>query len=462
MILRLFLFLGLLSLPVFAQEVNPEDALRNALLELQSDIERDSNALNDLRARIDAERTPLATQLETLRNTVAERRAELDRIRQVRTQGQRDQQALESRTKALEEERTYLRSLFAEYARAIDTRMNIARPEDLTKNLEAAREGLDGNTDLADALETLLSTSLNWNEQNIGGHLFNGAALDGAGIEQPGQFATLGPTAYFAAEMTDGPTGIALLRFGSDNPAVYEDLPQEVLTAIRDLTQGKTASVPVDASAGDAIRIAEASPGLWDHLKQGGFTMFPLAAVAIAALLLTAWKGIDLARMRIEDEPQVQAVLDALRANDVSTANTQAQAVRFPLRRLVDDLIAHHDAPREHLEEIMHEHVLASLPYIERNLGAISVLGGVAPLLGLLGTVTGMIQTFQLVTLFGSGDAKLLSSGISEALVTTETGLAIAIPTLLLHAFLSRRARGIVGALETQATTMVNDLKLRS
>ena len=73
-----------------------------------------------------------------------------------------------------------------------------------------------------------------------------------------------------------------------------------------------------------------------------------------------------------------------------------------------------------------------------------------------------MIHTFQLVTLFGSGDAKLLSGGISEALVTTNTGLAIAIPTLLIHAFLARRARGIVGALESRAATMVNDLKLRN
>ena len=77
-----------------------------------------------------------------------------------------------------------------------------------------------------------------------------------------------------------------------------------------------------------------------------------------------------------------------------------------------------------------------------------SVIGGVAPLLGLLGTVTGMIHTFKLVTIFGSGEAHLLSGGISEALVTTEAGLVIAIPVLIAHAYFHRRVKSIIAGLE--------------
>ena len=84
------------------------------------------------------------------------------------------------------------------------------------------------------------------------------------------------------------------------------------------------------------------------------------------------------------------------------------------------------------------------------------------PLLGLLGTVTGMIHTFRLVTVFGTGDARLLSGGISEALVTTEFGLMIAIPVLLVHAYLARRVRTIIGRLENRAIEFVGELKDRT
>ena len=88
----------------------------------------------------------------------------------------------------------------------------------------------------------------------------------------------------------------------------------------------------------------------------------------------------------------------------------------------------------------------------------IAIAAASAPLLGLLGTVTGIINTFKLITVFGSGDVKTLSGGISEALITTEFGLIIAIPSLLLHAFLSRKAKGIVHRMETTAVAFLNKL----
>jgi hypothetical protein len=88
----------------------------------------------------------------------------------------------------------------------------------------------------------------------------------------------------------------------------------------------------------------------------------------------------------------------------------------------------------------------------------IAICAASAPLLGLLGTVTGIISTFKLITVFGSGDVKTLSGGISEALITTEFGLIVAIPSLLLHAFLSRKARGVIGQMETAAVAFVNQV----
>lgn len=456
-----FILFLCLSLILTAQE--PADVIADALTELREDIKRDTQALNDLREEIATERTPLATRLETLRNTVAEQRQTAERLRRLRNQGEKAQADQEARARALEDEAAYLRSLFTEYSRAMDTRLPAARDPEFTSRLQEARQALtQDSTSLAPTVENLLDLSTTWSRTRLGGSRFQGSALDADGEVRSGSFATFGPVGFFAGDDPAGPAGLTRIEFGTDQPGIYSNLAPDALTAIRAVVKGDTASVPLDASGGDAIRVAEATPGILQQLEQGGFTMFPLAAVALAALFLAVWKTLELSRIRVRADAEVEAVVRALRQNDVETARAQATTIRRPLRRLVDDLIEYRDAPREHLEEIMHEHILAALPFLERNLGALAVLGGVAPLLGLLGTVTGMINTFRLVTLFGSGDAKLLAGGISEALVTTFTGLAIAIPTLLIHAALARRARSIIASLETMAATLVNDLKLRS
>jgi biopolymer transport protein ExbB len=108
----------------------------------------------------------------------------------------------------------------------------------------------------------------------------------------------------------------------------------------------------------------------------------------------------------------------------------------------------------------MYEQILSQVPLLERFLSPLAVCASVAPLLGLLGTVTGMIHTFNLITVFGTGDAKLLSGGISEALITTEVGLMIAVPALLIHAYLSRRVRRAVALTQQTAIMFVNATKL--
>ena len=114
------------------------------------------------------------------------------------------------------------------------------------------------------------------------------------------------------------------------------------------------------------------------------------------------------------------------------------------------------------IEEILYEKMLHTKPKLERMLPFLSLAAATSPLLGLLGTVTGMINTFKLITVFGTGDPKRLSSGISEALVTTEYGLIIAVPCLLLFALLSRKAKGILASMEQTAVGFVNGLAARN
>jgi biopolymer transport protein ExbB len=114
------------------------------------------------------------------------------------------------------------------------------------------------------------------------------------------------------------------------------------------------------------------------------------------------------------------------------------------------------DEDREVIEEILYETIIKAQPKLERFLAFIAVVAATAPLLGLLGTVTGMIKTFKLITIVGTGDARNLSSGISEALITTKWGLIVAIPTLIIHALLNRKAKGVVGSMEQAAVSFIN------
>jgi len=438
-------------------------AVEQAIIKTQSDIERDAEALNALRAEISDQRRPLAARLEALQSTVKERRANVERIRRLRSQGEKEQVALEAEAAAVEEECRFLTALFAEYARAIETRVSAAEAPRLVERLrplQATVTQAESSEGFAEAIGQLLALSAEANAERLGGLLFEGVALDAAGVERSGRFAVFGPVAYFAAE-PEGPAGLAMTQFGAVQPGIYDRFPEGIASAIRGLVKGESARVPVDATEGDAIKVADAKPTLLQHFKKGGFVMYPLLGLALAALVLALWKSLELGRVRVRPGKHIEAVLDAVKRGDIESARRATVEIRQPLRALVEVAVKHHDSPRDHLEEIVHEHVLALVPWLERNLGALAVLGGIAPLLGLLGTVTGMIHTFQLVTIFGSGDAKLLSGGISEALITTEAGLIIAIPVLLVHAFLARRARAILGTLESMAVAIVNDLKVR-
>ena len=121
-------------------------------------------------------------------------------------------------------------------------------------------------------------------------------------------------------------------------------------------------------------------------------------------------------------------------------------------------LMAYHDnrtVDTETLELKLGEAILKETPALQRSLLFLKIISVVAPLMGLLGTVTGMIKTFQAITLFGTGDPKLMAGGISQALVTTVLGLTVAIPTVLLHTLVSGRSKRIVQILQEQSAGIV-------
>ncbi len=137
-------------------------------------------------------------------------------------------------------------------------------------------------------------------------------------------------------------------------------------------------------------------------------------------------------------------------------ALNHARGIPGPAGDLLATAVEHVDEKKEYIEEILYEKMLAARTKLERGLAFLALTATVGPLMGLLGTVMGMIATFKLISSFGSGDPKVLAAGISEALIATASGMTVAIPALLLHAFLGRMAKGIIGSMEQTSVGFIN------
>jgi biopolymer transport protein ExbB len=439
----------------------PSVTVEQALDSVRSDIEQSVAELNALREQVATERRALVGPLESLQKEVADLRRQVDRIHSVDRRGEDQATASQRRVDSLAEECRLAQTLLSEYRRSLETRIGPAEAPLVRDGLRALDEALvvgDGWGGLPAAASRTLAFAESLNAERVGGVGFAGVALGADGVERAGRFALYGPSAYFAADGGE-PAGLVVTRVGSDAPGVFAKLGDAERGAIRALVAGAKATVPVDVTKGDALKVAAARDTFAEHVRKGGLVMIPILAIGVLSVGLAVLKFGQLLAMRVGSRGALAPTLAALRRGDVSGAQAAARALGQPLADIVLEGIAHRDAPREHLEEILYEHSLAKLPTLERHLGTLAVFGGVAPLLGLLGTVTGMIHTFQLITIFGTGDAKLLSGGISEALITTEFGLAIAIPVLLAHAYLARRVRTMVAALERAGVEFVTGLK---
>jgi len=198
--------------------------------------------------------------------------------------------------------------------------------------------------------------------------------------------------------------------------------------------------IAIDPSRGTILSLLIQAPSFGERVDQGGLVGYVTIILGIGGLALAAWRLITLA-----------TVGRKMRAQLTSNAADRTN----PLGRVLAVYEDNRAVDVESLELKLDEAILRETPALERGNTLIKVLSAVAPLLGLLGTVTGMIQVFQQITLFGTGDPRIMAGGISQALVTTVIGLCVAIPLLLLHSVVSARAKSLVQMLDEQSAGLV-------
>jgi biopolymer transport protein ExbB len=203
---------------------------------------------------------------------------------------------------------------------------------------------------------------------------------------------------------------------------------------------GTTVAAAVDPGRGSLLALLIQEPSITERISQGGIVgaVIILLGIVGLAIAISRWVYLSIVGRKVSEQ---------LARGEPNDGN--------PLGRILAVYRASPGADPEALELKLDEAILREVPRLEGWQGAIKVIAAVAPLLGLLGTVTGMIATFQAITLFGTGDPKLMADGISQALVTTVLGLTVAIPLVLLHSVVSSRSKALIEVLEEQSAGII-------
>lgn len=267
---------------------------------------------------------------------------------------------------------------------------------------------------------------------------FNTEVLSAAGEAQSGKVIRIGAfnalsNGHYLRYLPETEQLAVLVR---QPESQFTDLAEAFGTA----TTGN-ADLGIDPTRGVILSMLIQTPNTLERISQGGIIGYIILTLGAMGFIFALYRLYEL--MQTGQKMAAQLLSDTA-------------AIDNPLGRVIKDAESHHSPDIETLELVLDEAITREVPVLEKGLGMIKLLAAVAPLLGLLGTVTGMIETFQSISLFGTGDPKLMANGISQALVTTMLGLCIAIPLLFLHSLLASRSKALIQILDEQTAGIIS------
>ena len=419
------------------------------------DLQKASVELSAVRKEIENERLPLARKVTELEQQLINRRADLAKAQRFQENQLVELNALKADAKRQADEVKYIDSLVTEYSRAFRSRINFIEEPRYKAMLEEV-DNVAAKSDMVakekfSRRSVLFTTALQRAEAAQGGETFESKALDKQGLVQSGKVVVFGPVAMFASSSGNA-AGLLQQELNKADPTIAQ-MDQPLMDASRTLVTSGSGQIVFDPTLGNAFKLSAMHTSLYDKL---GLVMIPLLGLGLASLILSLIKWLQFSRVRLATESDLQTVLKHIETRKPDLALNHAKSIPGIAGDLLATAVQHVDEKKEYIEEILYEKMLGARTRLERGLPFLALTATTGPLLGLLGTVTGMIATFKLISSFGSGDPKMLASGISEALMATATGMGVAIPALLLHAFLSRKAKSILGSMEQTAVGFVN------
>ena len=433
-----------------------DDAMKRATLEYNQRLRQASDELIQTRERIAKEKAPLLQAMRAAENRIVAAETETTRLETTEEQAVENHRALAKDAESLRKTESYLNTLAHDSLTAFADGQLPGEKQLLAGKVDALIEGFNDPTKLAGGQKSMevASLLLEQVQQALGGYRVAGSSLiDGDNRMIEGTFAFVGPEAFFRSDQ-NGLVGTVRMREGTGRPVAYL-LSSWKPAAAEAFFQGKQGTILADPSAGKALRLKEAKGTVWQHINKGGVVSYAILGVGLLALVLIGIKINDLTRMDVDTPQVVQRCLEIVATGSEKEVGLAVRSLKVTTRELFTAGLRYRNETKEMLEERLTAVLLRQRLHYERRLPLLAVIATAAPLMGLLGTVTGMVRTFTLITVFGTGNAGKLASGISEVLVATELGLLVAIPSLVVHGFLSQRIQKNLSLLERYALEFV-------
>jgi len=344
--------------------------------------------------------------------------------------------------------------------------------EQRTLSLSQAATKLEsGNSEAPQALRLFFNDQLYRHSLTITQEFTNRNSQIDARTDVPVYRLRLGTVFLSEVERKDPGQTQSLLRTGALQGKVFEwraDLSPQLATNVRNSVLSaqkgsKNIWLPLDLLQTKAIKNTTAAnqdlgwkQELIAWFKAGGLVMYPLLLVALLGLIMSVERAIAFWRRGRVNKSFIEELHKKVAQKKWAEARELCARQNSSMGHVLHAIVNQAEQSRTAAEKALREALLREQPKLETRMGLIAAMGSVAPLLGLLGTVTGMITLFKVITDVGTNDARVLAGGISEALITTETGLVIAIPILLLHGKLSENLEFITGELNIQSLALLN------
>lgn len=457
------LLIALPDSPLYGQDMR---ALHIRAQEARQALEQKASAeLETARAEAAHIREQIINDKATLNKSIAELQNRNRRLHQTVDELETQTRDLEEKEKALSQQLTSLDSTVRELVGVI--RVNAKDLADLvTDNLQTA---LTGQT--ADFLQNMANQAVFPGMEEIRRmvdllfdqiartgevSLTQGSIIDRSGRQARADILAVG--CFTAAYRSGDEVGFLNYSPAGGKLFALSHLPSgRMQKEIRRYLGGLTRAVPLDVSRGGALRQLTHGLSLWRQIPKGGPLVWPILAILVLGAAIASERTVYVLRRRVDAAPLIQHIDHLAARRDWEGCRMACNSLADkPVVRVVRAGLAHCEVPRQEMEDALQEAILKEVPGMERFLSTLGMLATISPLLGLLGTVTGMIDTFQVITMHGTGDPRMMSGGISVALVTTMLGLSVAIPIMLTHTLLGRAVDNLIGQMEEKAVALVN------
>ena len=444
------IYLGLFFAP-FANAQTPVEAAKADLDKAVKELGDTKKEYSDLRRalyrdinRLDDEALKLGKELRELQREEERRTATI--------------KTLEREVEGRKTDFNYSAGILSQYSKAFITRLHPGENQIYREKVEAIDQSAtaaveEPQTELSERMK-VLEIGVNRVGDIAGGHRFDGKALRNGSESVEGKLLVAGPSVFFAQKGGDFEGVATFAETGTTLPTVVaiKNSDGEITETIN---SGK-GELPFDGSMGKAIEVEAAQETLWETAEKGGYVGHAILILGAISFLIAIFKVWEVSKFKVPNRRDLNLILDDLLSGKSEEAAKKAATIPGEAGALIRIGVDKFHEKRKVLEESLFEKLVTIKPRLERFLPFLALTAAAGPLMGLLGTVLGIIKTFQAMALYGSGNQKAFTAGISEALITTAEGLIVAIPVLVVHGLLKSMVKAKFGEIEGAAIALVN------